>query len=94
MLEMILIALISAGGITALQGLLTMRGRRHANVTLIERSPIDALALKGETWVVQVLGRLRLAYGLFLTVVGIWGLFVCEEVVSLDHVEVVCLWMI
>jgi len=74
MVEVILIALISAGVITALQGLLTMRGKRRANVTFIERPLIDALALKKETQVVQVLGRLRLVYGLFLIVVGIWGL--------------------
>jgi hypothetical protein len=74
MAEVILIALISAGVITALQGLLTMRGKRHAHVTLIERPLIDVLALKEETQVVQVLGRLRLVYGLFLIVVGIWGL--------------------
>ncbi len=74
MLEVILIALISGGVITALQGLLTMRGKRRARVTLIERPLIDALALKKESQVVQVLGRLRLVYGLFLVVVGIWGL--------------------
>ena len=74
MLEVILIALVSAGVITALQGVLTMRGKRHANVTFIERPLIDALALKNEAQVVRVLGRLRLVYGLFLIVVGIWGL--------------------
>jgi len=74
MLEAILIALVSAGVITALQGVLTMRGKRHANVTFIERPLIDALALKKEAQVVRVLGRLRLVYGLFLTVVGVWGL--------------------
>ena len=74
MLEVILIALVSAGVITALQGVLTMRGKRHANVTFIERPLIDALALNKEAQVVRVLGRLRLVYGLFLTVVGVWGL--------------------
>jgi len=74
MLEVILIALVSAGVITAFRGVLTMRGKRHANVTFIERPLIDALALKKEAQVVQVLGRLRLVYGLFLTVVGVWGL--------------------
>ena len=74
MVEVILIALVSAGVITVLQGLLTMRGKRRAHVTFVERPLIDALALKSETEVEQVLGRLRLVYGLFLTVVGIWGL--------------------
>jgi len=74
MVEVILIALISAGVITALQGVLTMRGKRRANVTFIERPLIDVLSLKEETHVVQVLGRLRLVYGLFMIVVGIWGL--------------------
>jgi len=74
MAEVILIALVSAGVVTALQGLLMMRGKRRAHVTFIERPLIDALALKKETQVVRVLGRLRLVYGLFLIVVGIWGL--------------------
>ena len=74
MLEVILIALISGGVITAVQGLSTMRGKRRARVTLIERPLIDALALKKESQVVQVLGRLRLVYGLVLVGVGIWGL--------------------
>lgn len=74
MTEVILIALVSAGVVTALQGVLIMRGKRRAQVTFIERPLIEALSLKKEAQVVQVLGRLRLVYGLFLIVVGIWGL--------------------
>jgi len=74
MAEVILIALVSAGVITGLQGLLTIRGKRRANVTFIERPLIDALALKEESQVAVVLGRLRMVYGFFLIVVGIWGL--------------------
>ena len=74
MVEVLLVALVSAGVVTALQGLLTMRGRRGAHVSFFERPLINALVLKQDTQVVPVLGRLRLVYGLFLTVVGIWGL--------------------
>jgi len=74
MAQFLLIALISAGAIVALQGLLTMRGRRPVRVTAIERPLINALALKDATQVAVVLGRLRLVYGLFFVVIGVWGL--------------------
>ena len=73
MAQLIFIALISAGAITAIQGFLTLRGKRRAQVTFIERPLIDALAVKEEAQVTQVLGRLRVVYGLFLIAVGIWG---------------------
>jgi len=72
--DFLLIALISAGVIVTLQGVLTMRGRRPARVTLLERPLIEALSLREATQVTQVLGRLRLVYGLFLVVIGVWGL--------------------
>jgi hypothetical protein len=74
MVDAIFIALISAGVITGLQGIMTMRGKRNAHVTFIERPLIDALAPKDQSQEMQALGRLRLVYGLFLIVVGVWAL--------------------
>ena len=74
MAEFILIAFISAGVITAVQGLLVMRGRRKARPLPFEKPFIEVLELKQPADVLRVLGRLRLIYGIFLVVVGIWGL--------------------
>lgn len=70
----ILAGLIAAGVMVALQGLLAMRGRRPVQPNIVERPLIEALALKNERQVTVVLGRLRLVYGLFLVVLGVWGL--------------------
>jgi hypothetical protein len=70
----ILAGLVAAGVVVALQGLLSIRGRRQAHPNVVERPLIEALALKDERQVTLVLGRLRLVYGLFLIVLGVWGL--------------------
>jgi hypothetical protein len=70
----ILAGLIAAGVMVALQGVLAMRGRRPVRPNIVERPLIEALALKNEHQVKVVLGRLRLVYGLFLIVLGVWGL--------------------
>ena len=70
----LLFALVSAGIVIALQGFLLIRGRRRARVAFFERPLISALSLKKEAQVTRVLGRLRVVYGLFLVVVGVWGL--------------------
>jgi hypothetical protein len=70
----LLFAMVSAGIVIALQGLLILRGRRRPRAALFERPLLSALSLKEESQVVQVLGRLRIVYGLFLVVTAIWGL--------------------
>ena len=69
-----LVALVSAGAVIALQGYLVTRGKRRPFVTLPERRLLEALPLKAETQKLQALGRLRVVYGIFLIVVGLWGL--------------------
>ncbi len=69
-----MIALVSAGVITALQGVLVLRGRRRAQALPFEKPLLDVLGLKNAAQTLRVLGRLRLIYGIFLVVVGVWGL--------------------
>jgi hypothetical protein len=70
----ILFALIAAGVMTALQGLLILRGRRNAHPNLLERPLIELLDLEDPQSVNRLLGRLRLVYGFFLIIVGLWGM--------------------
>lgn len=74
MAEVILVAFISAGIVTAIQGILVLRGRRRAKPLPFERPLLDVLSPKQPDQRLQILGRLRLVYGIFLFVVGIWGL--------------------
>lgn len=74
MARFLLIAFVSAGVVIALQGWLIIKGRRKARPLLFEKPLVDVLDLKKESDVLRVLGRLRLVYGVFLVVVGIWGL--------------------
>ena len=69
----LLIGIVSAGVIIALQGFLIVRGRRRGQAAFFERPLLDALALKTPRQLSQVLGRLRIVYGLFLVAAGIWG---------------------
>ncbi|MCU0520837.1 MAG: hypothetical protein MUF84_09110 [Anaerolineae bacterium] len=69
-----LVALVSAGVVVALQGYLVIRGKRRPFVTYPERKLLEALPLKAEAQKLQALGRLRVVYGIFLAVVGLWGL--------------------
>ncbi len=70
----LLIAIVSAGVVVALQGFLIVRGRRRGQAAFFERPLLDALALKTPKQVSQVLGRLRIVYGLFLVAAAVWGL--------------------
>ncbi|MBN1247423.1 MAG: hypothetical protein JXC32_07175 [Anaerolineae bacterium] len=74
MTEVILIGFISVGVITAVQGMWVMRGRRRARPLPFEKPLLDVVSPKGEAETMRFLGRLRLTYGIFLVVVGIWGL--------------------
>jgi hypothetical protein len=70
----LLVALISAGTVIALQGYFVTKGRRKARVAFFERPLVEALALKDAARTAMILGRLRMVYGLFLVLAGIWGL--------------------
>jgi hypothetical protein len=70
----LLVGLVSAGIVLALQGYLILKGRRKGRAVFFERPLLEALALKDATRMALVLGRLRMVYGLFLVLVGVWGL--------------------
>jgi hypothetical protein len=70
----LLVALVSAGIVLALQGYLILKGRRKGRAVFFERPLLEALGLKDATRMALVLGRLRMVYGLFLVLVGVWGL--------------------
>jgi hypothetical protein len=70
----LLVALVASGMVIALQGYLIIRGKRQAQAAFFERPLLDVLALKEPARTAQILGRLRMVYGLFLILVGVWGL--------------------
>jgi hypothetical protein len=72
--ETLLVAMIAAGVVIIVQGLLTLLGRRRARVTLLERPLFEVLSPKDDDQTMRTLGQLRLVYGFFLVAVGIWGL--------------------
>lgn len=70
----LLAAMIAAGATIAIQGYLIIKGRRAARIAFFERPLVEVLALKDTARVGLILGRLRVVYGFFLVVAGIWGL--------------------
>ncbi|MGC9523182.1 MAG: hypothetical protein ACP5HG_15025 [Anaerolineae bacterium] len=69
----LLAAMVAAGATLTVRGILALRGRYRPRVSLVERPLIDVIAPKDEA-LPLVLGRLRIAFGVFLMVAGIWGL--------------------
>ena len=72
----LVVARISAGVVTAIQGFLLLRGKGKGRPNFLERPLMDVLALRvrDPAQLARLLGRVRLTYGLFLVVVGVWGL--------------------
>ncbi len=73
-LAVILVALISTGVMVVIQGALILKRRREGRVSFFERPLVDALSPKSDVQLNQLLGRLRLVYGFFLVLLGIWAL--------------------
>jgi hypothetical protein len=70
----LLVALVSAGAVIILQGFLIVKGRRRPRMAFFERPLVEAHGSADAARVAIILGRLRMVYGLFLVLVGIWGL--------------------
>ena len=70
----ILLAMVSAGAVIALQGLLVVRGKRRARAAFFERPLLEAVSPRTEARKAQVLGRLRIVYGFFIAAVALWAL--------------------
>ena len=68
------VALISAGVVIILQGILVRRRPQRARPIFLERPLFDVLDLDDPTEVAKVLGRLRVVYGIFFILLGLWGL--------------------
>ena len=69
------VALISTGVVIALQGVLIRRRPKRAHPAFLERPLFDVLDLKDPGDVAKILGRLRIFYGVFFVLLGLWGLF-------------------
>ncbi len=75
MFEMALFAALTAAGIViVLQGILMRRRPQRAHPTFLERPLFNVLDLEDPEDVAEVLGRLRIIYGLFFILLGVWGL--------------------
>ena len=70
----VLVALIAAGVVTAVQGVLFLRGKGNPRPYFYERPLMDVVSPKNKRQAQLALGRVRLIYGIFLVVVGVWGL--------------------
>ncbi len=70
----IMIGLVSAGVVIALQGYLIIRGKRQPQVAFFEKALLEALQPKTKARTVLILGRLRVVYGFFLAALALWAL--------------------
>ncbi len=68
------VVLIIVGVVITIYGLQSTTGRRQPKMNIIERPLIAALQLKNPNQTRRVLGRVRVVYGMFFVIMGIWGL--------------------
>jgi len=68
------VALISAGIIIAIQGILIRRRPQRAHPIFLEAPLFEVLELDDPDEVAKTLGRLRVVYGFFFILLGLWGL--------------------
>jgi hypothetical protein len=66
--------LISAGIAIAVQGILIRRHPQRAHPFFLERPLFNVLDLEDPEDVAKVLGRVRVVYGGFFILLGVWGL--------------------
>ena len=74
LMNLVLGALIGIGVVAALQGVLATRGRRRVHPNFFERPLMDVVEPKDQAEMNRALGYIRLGYGLFLVVVGVWAM--------------------
>jgi hypothetical protein len=72
---MLFVALISAGGVIVVQGILLRRRPQRARPIFLERPLFDVLDLQDPDEKAKILSRLRIVYGVFFIFLGLWGLF-------------------
>ena len=69
------ILLIIVGVGIIIGGIQNTRGRRQPTMNIVERPLITALQLKDPNETRRVLGRIRVVYGIFFVIMGIWGVW-------------------
>ena len=68
------VTLLVVGVLIALQGIWVRRRPERAQPVFLERPLLDVLDLEDPREMARVLGRLRVVYGLFFILLGLWGL--------------------
>lgn len=71
----IFVTFIVIGVSIIMYGLRTTQGRTQPKMVFFERPLLTALRIKDPHEMRRVLGRIRVVYGIFLVIIGIWGLF-------------------
>jgi hypothetical protein len=65
---------IGMGAVAAVQGVMAIKGRRRIRPNVFERPLMDVVDPKNEDEMSRLLGRIRLAYGFFFIVLGLWAM--------------------
>jgi hypothetical protein len=73
-MDIVLGAFIGIGVVVALQGILAIRGKRRVRPNFFERHLLEVVVPKDQAQMSRLLGRIRLAYGFFLIVLGFWAI--------------------
>jgi hypothetical protein len=74
LMNIVLGAFIGIGVVIALQGVLATRGRRQIRPNFFERPLMDVVEPKNQAEMNRALGYIRLGYGVFFVVVGVWAM--------------------
>jgi hypothetical protein len=70
----IFIVIIAAGAIIAVQGIQIILKRINPKANFFETILLSALEVKDKDKIIQIIGRMRVVYGLFFVTLGIWAL--------------------
>ncbi len=70
----VVVALISFGVVVIVQGVQALRGRHQPRGNIFERPFVSLMEPETQEELVRILGRLRVIYGLFFVVIGLWAL--------------------
>lgn len=66
--------LIGLGAALCVQGILALRRRLTLRANFLERSFVALWETKDKTRAPQILGRMRIIYGVFFIILGFWSL--------------------
>ncbi len=66
--------LIGLGAGLCIQGILAMRGRQTLHANFLERPFVTLWESKDKARIPKILGRMRITYGVFFIILGLWSL--------------------